>query len=187
MDRSADSKRTRMSDLDLERYWQEAIPWALYLTPTMEQYSLWEAVFRNAVVPDWAMAAARTAPLLRLLVIAEDWCGDAANTVPVLARLVEATPGAELRILARDRYQAVMDRYLTNGSRSIPIVIGLDRDFKELGHWGPRPAELQAWVVENRDLPKTHRYPRIRRWYAMDKGEATLRETLAVIRERSGS
>ena len=43
-----------------------------------------------------------------------------------------------------------MDQYLTNGSRSIPIVIVLDDDFRELGHWGPRPAELQAWVMANR-------------------------------------
>ena len=171
-----------MSELDLGRYWREAIPWALYLTPTMEQYSLWEGVFRGAVIPDWAVAAARRLPPLRLLVIAEDWCGDAANTVPVLARLVDATPGAELRVLARDRYPEVMAQYLTNGSKSIPIVIALDRDSKEAGRWGPRPAELQAWVMENSALPKTHRYPRIRHWYAMDKGEATLRETLAAIR-----
>jgi hypothetical protein len=73
-----------------------------------------------------------------------------------------------------------MDRYLTNGSRSIPIVIALDEDFTELGHWGPRPAELQSWVLANRlTLPKTELYPLVRRWYARDHGESTLREVLA--------
>ena len=72
-----------------------------------------------------------------------------------------------------------MDRYLTNGSRSIPIVIALDESFNELGHWGPRPAELQAWVMANRrTLPKAELYPKVRQWYARDRGETTIREVL---------
>ena len=70
-------------------------------------------------------------------------------------------PGLELRVLRRDEYPEVMDRYLTNGSRSIPIVIALDEEFRELGHWGPRPRELQAWVMANRaSIPKAELYPR---------------------------
>ena len=73
-----------------------------------------------------------------------------------------------------------MDRYLTNGSRSIPVVIVLDEEFAELGHWGPRPAELQSWVMTNRlTIPKSELYPQVRRWYARDRGESTLREVLA--------
>ena len=113
--------------------------------------------------------------------LAEDWCGDASNTIPVLAKLVEQVPGLELRVLRRDEHQAVMDRYLTNGARSIPIVIALDADFREVGHWGPRPAELQAWVMANRgDLPDADIYPQVRKWYARDRGESTLREVLAI-------
>ena len=112
--------------------------------------------------------------------IAEDWCGDASSTVPVLAKLAANTPGVELRIILRDQHPEVMDRYLTNGSRSIPIVIALDEGFAELGHWGPRPAELQSWVMANRQtVPKTELYPQVRRWYARDHGESTLREVLA--------
>jgi hypothetical protein len=57
----------------------------------------------------------------------------------------------------------------------------LDEGFRELGHWGPRPAALQAWVLENRPrVPKAELYPQVRRWYARDRGETTLREVLAV-------
>ena len=55
----------------------------------------------------------------RLLVIAEDWCGDAANTIPVLAKWAEQVEGLELRIIPRDEHPQVMDRYLTDGSRSL--------------------------------------------------------------------
>jgi hypothetical protein len=72
-----------------------------------------------------------------------------------------------------------MDQYLTNGSRSIPIVIALDAGFEELGHWGPRPEELQRFVMENRStVPKGELYPQVRRWYAKDRGQAILREVM---------
>ena len=68
---------------------------------------------------------------------------------------------------------------MTNGSRSIPIVIALDETFSEVGHWGPRPTELQSWVMANRGiLPKTELYPKVRQWYARDRGQTTIREVL---------
>jgi hypothetical protein len=74
-----------------------------------------------------------------------------------------------------------MDRYLTEGTRSIPLVILLDRDFNELGHWGPRPAALQGWVRANlKTMPKEERIREQRRWYARDRGESVLREVLAL-------
>ena len=83
----------------------------------------------------------------------------------------------ELRVLDRDSWPEVMDRYLTNGSHSIPIVIVLDPDFRELGHWGPRPAELQAWVLANKPtVEKSERLKETRRWYARDKGATAIRE-----------
>jgi hypothetical protein len=79
-----------------------------------------------------------------------------------------------------------MDRYLTNGSRSIPIIVALDREFHELGHWGPRPSELQAFVLANKGtVPKAELYPQVRRWYARDRGETTLRDVLAIISDKS--
>ena len=83
-------------------------------------------------------------------------------------------------MLRRDQHPEVMDRYLTNGSRSIPIVIALDEELPRAGPLGPAPAELQAWVMANRPrVPKAELYPQVRQWYARDRGETTLREVLA--------
>ena len=167
---------------DFQALWEEALPWGSFFNQGMDQRNLWDGVYRHVKIPDWAITAAARPGGLRLLVISEDWCGDAANTVPVLAGLAERVPGVEFRILPRDQYPAVMDRYLTNGSRSIPIAIGLDQNFRELGHWGPRPSELQAWVMATKDtMPKDQRYAEARRWYARDKGHSTLREVLAAM------
>jgi hypothetical protein len=166
---------------DFSMLWGQALPYADFLVASdLKHRGLWEGLHRLARIPAWAVAAVPADAGLRLLVLAEDWCGDASNTVPVLARLADLAPGVELRILKRDEHPDLMDRYLTNGSRSIPIVIALDRDFRELGHWGPRPGELQGWVLAERarGTPKEEIYPAVRKWYARDHGETTLREVL---------
>jgi hypothetical protein len=173
---------TTRDPLDFARLWKAAETWADFSARIESQRTLWDGVYRTAKVPDWAPAAFSGLPNgLWMLVLNADWCLDSANTVPVMQRLAEAVPGVELRLLERDRFPEVMDRYLTHDSRSIPLVIMLDRDLRELGHWGPRPAELQAWVVAHQaTLPAEQRYREERRWYARDRGETTLREILAV-------
>ena len=60
----------------------------------------------------------------------------------------------------------------------------LDDDFRERGWWGPRPRELQDWVLtEGLALPSAERYREIRRWYARDGGRTTLEEVVALLEE----
>lgn len=113
----------------------------------------------------------------RLLVLADDWCGDAVNIVPVIAALADASPNLELRILGREEFPEIMDRHLTRGSRSIPVAILIDEHGAERGWWGPRPRALQDWFEEvGRGLDRAERYPRLRRWYAKDRGVSTCKE-----------
>jgi hypothetical protein len=162
--------------------WTKATPWPAFLRAGMEHYDLWRGVYDRVILPGAAIEGFMRSPARKLLVIAADWCGDAANTVPVLARLADLIPGMELRILVRDEYPEVMNTYLTNGTRSIPIAIALDESFRELGHWGPRPAALQEWVLSHKKLmPSPQRYAYARTWYAKDKGETTLRELMAAV------
>jgi hypothetical protein len=166
---------------DFKTQWERALSFESFVAASEQHKGLWEGIYRIVRVPDWAFQAVPLGTRRRLLVIAEDWCGDASSTIPILARFADAAPGMELRVLRRDDHPELMDRYLTNGARSIPIVIALDEGYLELGHWGPRPSMLQAWVMENRPLvPKAELYPQIRKWYARDRGETTLREVLAM-------
>lgn len=165
--------------LDFRTLWDNALTFDAFLAASTKHKGLWEGLYGISRIPAWAASAVPADARRKLLVIAEDWCGDASSTVPLLARLASEVPGLELRIILRDQHPAVMDRYLTNGSRSIPIVIVLDDEYNEVGHWGPRPRQLQAWVMENRNaMPKEQLYPQVRQWYARDRGETTLREVL---------
>jgi len=166
--------------------WESALTFAQAVAASAPQHKgLWESVYRTARISEALVAeAAALGRGFRLLVISEDWCGDAANTVPVLARWAEMTTNVALRMVRRDEQLDLMDAYLTGSSRSIPVVIVCTEAMEELGHWGPRPSELQAWVMERkRSGAGPELYPEVRRWYAKDKGESTLREVLVVMGE----
>jgi hypothetical protein len=164
--------------LDFRKLWDQGQSFDDFVASSTTHKQLWEGIYRIARLPEWATKVSVPAPR-HLLVLAEDWCGDASNTVPIVARWVAAVAGVDLRIIRRDQHPEAMDQYLTNGSRSIPIVIVLDEDFHELGHWGPRPTALQSWVMANRGtIPKTELYPQVRTWYARDRGETTLTEVM---------
>ena len=81
---------------------------------------------------------------LTWMVLTEPWCGDSAFSLPVIAEAAQAHPQSTLRILLRDDNLDVMDRFLTDGSRSIPKLAVLDAGGTVLGTWGPRPEAGQA-------------------------------------------
>lgn len=163
--------------------WDTALSFEQFLAESTNQPDLWSGVYKTARIPDEIVAeASQRAARLRLLAIVEDWCGDAANSVPVIARLAELIAGWELRVVRRDEHLELMDAYLTEGARSIPIVIALSEDMHEIGHWGPRPAELQEWVMAQRAAGAGKEiYPETRRRYAVDKGRSVLRELVEVV------
>lgn len=181
-----------MSDLDFRAEWNAAYRWDDYLANEVkENRPLWEGVYRKTWVPQWAIErAGEPGGEWKLLVLAEDWCGDAANSVPVLARLAEAVPNWEMRVAKRDKRPDLMDRYLTNGSRSIPIAAVLDSAWEPVARWGPRPEALQQRVLEQKragDLSLEEIYRDARAWYARDAGESTLRELFEQVEARRAS
>ena len=163
--------------------WDEALTYERFVRESKQHCEMWTGVYRTARIPDALVAeAAALGRGFRLLAIVEDWCGDASNTVPIVARWAERVPGIELRLLRRDEHTDLMDAYLTGTSRAIPIVVVLTDALEELGRWGPRPSVLQEWVMERkRSGAGKELYPEVRKWYAHDKGESTLREILAVM------
>ena len=167
----------------LKQRFESALPFATFVERAEENASLWRDTYRLARVREQAVA--RLAALRcrwHLLVILEDWCGDAVNTLPLLARLTELAGNTELRVLARDQNLDLMDAHLTNGTRSIPVVIVLDEHFVERAWWGPRPASLQQWVIEEgMSLEQMERYRRVRTWYARDRGHTTADEVVELL------
>jgi len=107
------------------------------------------------------------------LIITEGWCGDAAQNIPLIEKIAAANSGIETRYILRDENAELMDRFLTNGARSIPKLIAVERNGgKILGTWGPRPNACQVFFSEqkNAGLDKPLIMENLQRWYHADKG-----------------
>src|SRR3984893_6669445 len=91
---------------------------------------------------------------LNVLALAEDWCGDVVANLPVLGKLAAESGGKlNVRVLLRDQEPGsqVMDEHLNKGQfKSIPTVVFLDGDFKELGVWVERPESVTKLREEKR-------------------------------------
>lgn len=130
------------------------------------------------------------------LTLTEAWCGDAAQIVPVIEKMAQASPMVSHYLILRDENLPIMDAFLTNGARAIPQVVVLDGETNEvLGHWGPRPEEVQRQMQATKAAAEAAATPDgkkaiwdefkkdSQKWYARDKTLSTQREFLATVRE----
>ena len=118
---------------------------------------------------------------LNILIITEPWCGDSTAIIPVLIKQFE-NYNAELRVLLRDKNPEVMDKFLTRGARSIPIIIVMDNDYEVLMKFGPRPENAQniyeehRKMIESGKIEKKEVIKKIRTFYARDRGKSIANE-----------
>ena len=119
------------------------------------------------------------------LVISEGWCGDAAQIVPVIHKMAELSNKIELKIVLRDENEALMNLFLTNGSKSIPKLIIIDKATSEvIGDFGPRPTGAKQLIL---DYKKEHGVidetakTELQLWYLHDKGVSTQNEIMEVL------
>lgn len=119
------------------------------------------------------------------LVLAESWCGDAAQVVPVINKMAEVTSKIDLRIVLRDENEELMNLFLTNGTKSIPKLIIIEKETGEVvGDFGPRPTQAKQLIT---DYKSTHGVVdetakiELQKWYLADKGVAIQNEISALI------
>ncbi|MAU15230.1 MAG: thioredoxin family protein [Muricauda sp.] len=122
---------------------------------------------------------------LVFLVLTESWCGDAAASLPVLNKIAEASPNISLKVVLRDENLDLMDAFLTNGARSIPKAVVVDKAKNEIvGEWGPRPS-IATQMVE--DCKREHGKltdefkQELQVWYNKNKGQNILEDILELL------
>ncbi len=119
------------------------------------------------------------------VVITEGWCGDAAQSVPVFYALSKLNAMVNLQLILRDENLELMDKYLTNGSRSIPkLIVARTENLEEIFNWGPRPQPLQKIFYELRakDMAYMEIAEQIHTWYFKDKTITIQQELLALFK-----
>ncbi|MCY1229058.1 Thioredoxin [compost metagenome] len=92
----------------------------------------------------------------------------------------------DFKIDFRDENPALMDKFLTNGGRSIPKLIVLDKETLEvLADWGPRPKEafdlIKNYKEEHGVIDEKIK-TELQMWYLHDKGLSTQNELIELMR-----
>lgn len=120
---------------------------------------------------------------LHFILITEPWCGDAAHIVPVIAKIAAASPHISLDVQLRDSEPFLIDQYLTNGGKSIPILVIRDENGADLAVWGPRPegaaklfADMKAQEAIFDDIKTA-----LQKWYNNDATLSIQNEIVALI------
>ncbi len=120
------------------------------------------------------------------LAITEPWCGDAAQNLPVFDEVSQHNDFINLRLVLRDKNLDLIDNFQTNGTRSIPKIIQLDKNLNVTNTWGPRPEPLQKMVMDFKIKPWTEKqkfYEGLQSWYNKDKSMTLQSEILALIQK----
>jgi thiol-disulfide isomerase/thioredoxin len=120
------------------------------------------------------------------LVLSESWCGDAAQILPIINKMVHFSEKIELSIIFRDENPELMNKYLTNGGRSIPKLLILNKSTLEVvADWGPRPEQAVQLIVDYKakfGIIDEKVKEELQMWYLHDKGISTQNEIIALLK-----
>jgi hypothetical protein len=119
------------------------------------------------------------------LVISESWCGDAAQILPVINKMAEVSENIDLRIVLRDDNEDLMNLFLTNGTKSIPKLIIIDKATNEvINDFGPRPKGAKQLILDYKAahgvVDETAKIE-LQKWYLQDKGVSTQKEIMELL------
>ncbi|HET9855662.1 MAG TPA: thioredoxin family protein [Methylomirabilota bacterium] len=121
--------------LDDKRF-NSALTWKDYMAQMGDTRAKTEQNYANSKLTDEERKFFSSISGVKYVVmLAENWCGDVHRNSPLIAHIVEAMPGAELRVFFRDQNADLRDTFLNNGYQSIPVVVFFDKDWNEIGRW----------------------------------------------------
>ena len=143
-----------------------------YLPLNLQRTKRIERTYAVAGELEAAVRSLSTAQLW--MVLTEPWCGDSAQNLPYIVKVAACSPAVDLRVLLRDQNTDIMDRYLTNGSRSIPKLVAFDLHGNELFQWGPRPVPAAELFrrMKAECAPVEEIKLKLHLWYGRDHGKA---------------
>ncbi len=118
-------------------------------------YSKYNLDRQLLVAEQWRMSSSFREAILGLqgpqtwMFLTDDWCVDSAYSLPLLREAASLREDVTFHILLKDDNLDILDRYLTNGSRSIPKLVAFDEEGDPRMIWGPQPDAIR---IIRRDL-----------------------------------
>lgn len=141
--------------MNLNKWFDKGITTDQYIKSLENHKEGFETIYENFSLPhDDDFFQSLEANNLRVLVLAEPWCGHCMLNIPLLLHLTEKI-NMPIRFLHRDDNLELMDQFLTNGNRTIPIFIFIDNEGNEVAKWGPIASSTKAFTEHYRkELPE---------------------------------
>lgn len=118
------------------------------------------------------------------ILITEPWCGDATHIAPFIYLASQLNSKVDLDINLRDGQDSEIENYLTNGSKSIPILIIRNNDGKDLAVWGSRPEKAKNFfkMIKKETSDVKEQKMKLQEWYNKDKGESFQNELYHILK-----
>lgn len=138
---------------------------------------------KGVILPEITAQLASIREPIEWIVITEPWCGDAAQCVPFFHLMAAKNPLISLKIVLRDQPPYLIDQYLTNGTKSIPLLIIRNAAGEDLAVWGPRPAGAKELFLSMKaaDQPFEDIKEALQKWYNQDAGKEIQEEIIKLI------
>jgi len=175
--------------MSLNKYYEKAMTYSEYIELLDDNLPLHQLHYKKFNLSDESIDKISLLKSYRILVITEPWCGDSLALIPIIRKVFETRSDWELKVILRDENPDLIDQYLTNGARAIPIFLFLDEKGTPVFKWGPRPEAAQQIFEDHREqikrgeLEKNEVIKKIRTFYAKNRGEAASEELLDKISE----
>jgi len=132
---------------------------------------------------------------IKVLALSEPWCGDCVENLPIVAKLASLYPCFDLLVFSRDDNLDIMDRYLTDGKRVIPVFVFFDEEGQEIGRFIERPQGARDFLAgemeKHKDLSEEERQKamygvrtRLRKLYKTQFRDETIKEIRRILETR---
>lgn len=139
------------------------------------------------IAPDLAETIKNIQHTQNWILITEPWCGDAAHSHEFIVKAAALNPKINLTVRNRDTPDSEIDKYLTNGGKSIPKLIVRDANGQDLFDWGPRPKAAQKLYLTQRadtSMNEEDKKKNLQSWYNKDKGTTIQQELNKLLKEQ---
>lgn len=146
--------------------------WVDYTRLNLQRMHRWEKTYVPSSILEEKIS--RLNKPTNWVIITEGWCGDAAQQCPVISKWATLNPLISAHFVLRDENPQLMDLFLTNGSRSIPIWICADEQWNVMWTWGPRPEEAAQLLraLKESGVDDVEKKRQLHAWYAANKQAA---------------
>jgi hypothetical protein len=151
-----------------------------YTKMNIQRMNRWDKHFTPS--PEMTEAMAKITKPQTWIMITEGWCGDSAQIIPAVIKIAGQNPLITTKLFFRDEHPEIMNQFLTDGKRSIPIIAALDDQNRVLWRWGARPVEGQQIIDDAKRTGEDMHLAKekLQLWYARNKQEALMKEFTAL-------